>query len=428
MKILAAHPSLKMENEPFNPHREDWGKQNFCHAISNETLFDECIDRICQTCNGMKHLICQLPANMNEQLLERDFSRILLYRRNVLQSVISSLIAKQKNAWFGEKAKHTNARLDAVDIGEVSKRVIWQYNATNRYREFLARQQLDYLEVCYEDIFGLDQCLDNRLNVIEQVFQFVGVDSLSGAVMNVVCRQLDSSEFKLNSEATYRQIPNIDAVERQFGSTRSGFLFSDQYPIRQQPLPKSQQTPSRGKKVQDLIRLGDAFLEDGETNKALGSFLEAAERSSQFVRTHRRIKKLLRTEDLQPPQLRQLERFYLRICDEKDCANLSAYNLAMIYAQQNRLDDAKCAVAQLCLFANQRSNPEYVSQFWNHGHPQGPDFMVLGAMKCGTTSLYAYISDHPKILRAGNKRSQAFQQRERVLHWEASGTWHTFRR
>lgn len=37
-----------------------------------------------------------------------------------------------------------------------------------------------------------------------------------------------------------------------------------------------------------------------------------------------------------------------------------------------------------------------------------PDFMIIGAMKCGTSSLYSYITQHPKIIAARKKELHYF--------------------
>ena len=42
-------------------------------------------------------------------------------------------------------------------------------------------------------------------------------------------------------------------------------------------------------------------------------------------------------------------------------------------------------------------------------HPTpGPDFIVIGAQKCGTTSLYRYLAGHPRVLPAAEKQLDFF--------------------
>lgn len=47
-----------------------------------------------------------------------------------------------------------------------------------------------------------------------------------------------------------------------------------------------------------------------------------------------------------------------------------------------------------------------------------PDFLVIGAPKCGTTSLYGYLAQHPSVLPALGKEVRFFDQfRHRPLRW-----------
>jgi hypothetical protein len=48
-----------------------------------------------------------------------------------------------------------------------------------------------------------------------------------------------------------------------------------------------------------------------------------------------------------------------------------------------------------------------------------PDFLIIGAMKCGTTSLYAYLGLHPSIVRAEEKELRYFD-----LHYGRGPAWY----
>lgn len=50
-----------------------------------------------------------------------------------------------------------------------------------------------------------------------------------------------------------------------------------------------------------------------------------------------------------------------------------------------------------------------------------PDFMIVGAQKAGTTSLYAYLTQHPQILSAKEKEVHFFDLNyDRGIEWYAS--------
>lgn len=49
---------------------------------------------------------------------------------------------------------------------------------------------------------------------------------------------------------------------------------------------------------------------------------------------------------------------------------------------------------------------------------KGPDFLIIGAMKCGTTSLYQYITMHPQVTAATHKELHYFDMNfERGPNW-----------
>ena len=49
-----------------------------------------------------------------------------------------------------------------------------------------------------------------------------------------------------------------------------------------------------------------------------------------------------------------------------------------------------------------------------------PDFLIIGGQKCGTTSLYNYVIEHPNVLPARNKETRFFHTRR----YEKGGLWY----
>ena len=61
------------------------------------------------------------------------------------------------------------------------------------------------------------------------------------------------------------------------------------------------------------------------------------------------------------------------------------------------------------------------------GWPRIPDFMVLGAMKAGTTSLHGYLRAHPNvwmnIYKRGTSKPNHTSYYSEVHFWDDCGTW-----
>lgn len=64
--------------------------------------------------------------------------------------------------------------------------------------------------------------------------------------------------------------------------------------------------------------------------------------------------------------------------------------------------------------------PEHVAKYGESGQRKGPDFIIIGATKCGTTSLYEYMRAHPQVLPAIWKEIEYFRFPERGEQWYLS--------
>ncbi|MFY9345058.1 MAG: sulfotransferase domain-containing protein [Planctomycetota bacterium] len=61
--------------------------------------------------------------------------------------------------------------------------------------------------------------------------------------------------------------------------------------------------------------------------------------------------------------------------------------------------------------------PGHVARYGTTGEVRGPDFLIIGGVKCGTTSLYEYLCRHPQVLPAVWKEPDYFRFPERGRAW-----------
>lgn len=66
-----------------------------------------------------------------------------------------------------------------------------------------------------------------------------------------------------------------------------------------------------------------------------------------------------------------------------------------------------------------RDRPELAAAY-DAAPVRGPDFLIIGSTKCGTTSLYEYLCKHPRILQAVWKEPEYFRFPELGLEWYLS--------
>ncbi len=73
--------------------------------------------------------------------------------------------------------------------------------------------------------------------------------------------------------------------------------------------------------------------------------------------------------------------------------------LGELYAQQGKIEKAKDCYQKASFAQIQRFYP-HLSQHWDFTTKRQPDFLVIGLFKCGTTSFYRYLTQHPQVLPA----------------------------
>jgi len=132
---------LNILEEPFNENFTRWdpNNKNYRDLIHDIPSLEAQLADDLATYNGIKVLDYQLPDDLNVHLLQRPNHKIIFLRRiNVLQSVVSVLIAKQTQLWKSGKRPNlwrsiivTSSRWDVYEIQQ---------------RVTALKQHLDYLE------------------------------------------------------------------------------------------------------------------------------------------------------------------------------------------------------------------------------------------------------------------------------------------
>ena len=65
------------------------------------------------------------------------------------------------------------------------------------------------------------------------------------------------------------------------------------------------------------------------------------------------------------------------------------------------------------------SHPNFVEKYWERGELRGPDFLIISPGRCGSTSLYNYLVQHPQVIPAIRKEigfltHQPYNKNEKV--------------
>lgn len=227
-EVLAMHPALRICNEPFNEDRVSWGPgyRDYCARLGDWTSLETVLDEIFRSFDGLKLQSYQLPARWVVQLVGRpDFRTLFIRRRNVLQAVVSVLIAEQTQLWHrwdtDRPIESYYRDLRPLDCAEVRTRVRDLAEEVERL-EAVVEQRAEGRthSLLYEDLFFSEPAQTRRM--VEDIWSFCGVEPIAFDRIDYFLRPERS---KLNSSDTYRLLPNALEIEDECGSDATGHLF-----------------------------------------------------------------------------------------------------------------------------------------------------------------------------------------------------------
>ncbi len=95
-------------------------------------------------------------------------------------------------------------------------------------------------------------------------------------------------------------------------------------------------------------------------------------------------------------------------------------SLGIILTQQDKVTDAIFCNQQALFYQIAVVKPEFRDSNKIESSPKKPDFLIIGVLKCGTSSLYEYLTQHPKIVPALQKELYYFNRKSQIgeIHWD----------
>jgi hypothetical protein len=221
-QILQLHPALNILEEPFNESFTLWDPNNidYLARIHDIPSLDAQLAEIFATYNGVKVLNYQLPDELTVHLLQRpDCAIIFLRRRNLLQSVVSMLIAEQTHVWkkwdMVRPLEEYYRNLQPLDIAEVQQRVRGLKEELDFFEAVVAVIKLTYEELYFAPPTERDE-------QIAAIWRKLGIAPLESEQIQYY---LQPESVKMNSAATYALLPNMQEIQQFCGSNVTGWLF-----------------------------------------------------------------------------------------------------------------------------------------------------------------------------------------------------------
>jgi hypothetical protein len=240
VSILNCHPQMLVVSEPFN--RDNFEGQ-YLQRVKDASSLQEALNDLGREYTGIKHVwdasgwpFANLTPDFNRLLLQLPGQRIIfLTRKNSLKRIISLCIAEQTKRWgvFSEKER---TAVSGFSFAPISPRFVrWHLEGDKKllpeYRKVLADSKCLFMELSYEELFDASRTLEERLEVIAQVFKFLDKEDIHDPDVRLrVHGWLETRQTAVDAALLYGRIPNIEDIEKEFGSPETGSLFAAPVP------------------------------------------------------------------------------------------------------------------------------------------------------------------------------------------------------
>ncbi len=404
-------------------------------------------------CFGLKLLFDQLDIFIEYDTVKQFLKQcnfIWLVRQDVIAQAVSLYIATETDSWKSfeqEKKSRDQVEYNEEQISYFLDLIIHQ-NA--KWEEFFLTNQIDYLKVTYEEL------LQKPRQICIKICQFCGVetehkfliktvkfkkqgDSLNekfaenfrnNSRMNLNLERKNYSrhiqEFQIvnqekhadnnvesdlslleRSELSKLDLENINTASQKYYEDAQVMVaenkFSDAV-VSYQKLIEIK--PDFG---EAYIGLGDAFVSLGNLDEAIVNYIKAAQIELKWGLPYVRLKRLLNSPHILPAQVEKINQFsvdtFQQIPRHKQVKSIVINSLSFL----GRVNEAISFCEKITYQNNQEKKPDFVSQYWQSGiTSKKPNFIIIGFMKCGTTSLYHYLVQHPQVLPASQKEIMFF--------------------
>lgn len=227
--LLYLHPEIKMAFEPFNQGLSREGKGYHFHVKDNTSL-NQVLDKIYVHHTGIKHLNNQLSEEHNKLLLKKNYKIIFLWRKNYLQKTISHLISTKTGVWFNDRKKIFQTPFSPVKAEDVLTYLNIYKSRLNNYYTYLTSNRIDFYNLTYEELYHHDLPVRDRLNKLNEVFNYLGYSKLTDRhAIQQAESLLDPGKSKINDNLTYNKIPNIMEIHNKLSCEENGYLFPPGY-------------------------------------------------------------------------------------------------------------------------------------------------------------------------------------------------------
>ncbi|NJK56213.1 MAG: tetratricopeptide repeat protein [Pleurocapsa sp. SU_5_0] len=342
----------------------------------------------------------------------KDEQAIKVYRQGVKNNpqnsnylfALASALAAQKK-WL----RASNNFQQAAEL-EQSARVYYHWGLTNfALKEYVAAESCWQQAIALKENYALPYYQLGKLRqnqrqwqqAISAYQQAISINPefvLALVKMGAIYRHLQQFDLAI---ACLRQAINYLGKE----DLLAAFAVSGEESTLAEDLPAT---------VELYFQLGKLLRAQGSFPEAITAYLESIQLDPFFKSTYIDLQYTPIAEE----QFSEVIKVYRQIVSKHPEISVAWGNLGDALTQQDRVEEAVDCYRTGSYQQAIQAYPDLAKLDWPSQKKSGPDFIIAGAAKCGTSSIYHYLSRHPQVLLSHKKELDFYWQHyERGIDW-----------
>lgn len=342
----------------------------------------------------------------------KDEQAIKVYRQGVKNNpqnsnylfALASALAAQKK-WL----RASNNFQQAAEL-EQSARVYYHWGLTNfALKEYVAAESCWQQAIALKENYALPYYQLGKLRqnqrqwqqAISAYQQAISINPefvLALVKMGAIYRHLQQFDLAI---ACLRQAINYLGKE----DLLAAFAVSGEESTLAEDLPAT---------VELYFQLGKLLRAQGSFPEAITAYLESIQLDPFFKSTYIDLQYTPIAEE----QFSEVIKVYRQIVSKYPEISVAWGNLGDALTQQDRVEEAVDCYRTGSYQQVIQAYPDLAKLDWPSQKKSGPDFIIAGAAKCGTSSIYHYLSRHPQVLLSHKKELDFYWQHyERGIDW-----------
>jgi tetratricopeptide (TPR) repeat protein len=173
------------------------------------------------------------------------------------------------------------------------------------------------------------------------------------------------------------------------------------------------------KNAEFYLNQGNKHRKNSRISNAVQSYVKAIQLDPSFDKPYKRLKSI---QKLNEKQRNIIADCYTQVIKKQSELPICAYvQLGDILTKRGNFQEAIKYYQQSTEVLTRTTRPEFYDKYWNSNKGSKPNFIIIGAAKAGTTSLFQYLIQHPQVLSPIKKEVAFFHNNQR---YSAGVNWY----